>query len=523
MVSLQTWAVLFLAGYLLLMVGFGYLGWRRTTSQEDYATARGSYGWPLLGLAFVANLASGITFLGHPGITYAFGFKGLILTMGYPIAAYGGVLIAARLTKKVGDRFKSQSVPDFLGDRYDSSPVRVISALIGFGLLFYVMAQIAAAAHMFDIIFGVDYVTGVWLTAGFLAVYIVIGGSHADILTDGVQGAIMLVIVGLMVVLVFSGWGLDGGVGAINGALEPSMRWDVMTQADQPFFANWWVIILGVFVGHFGFVTQPHIGNKFFALRNDKQMKRFLILVSTTAVIMTLVSVGGLLGRANGIKVENVDAIIPALFVQFFPPVVAAFLGVAILSAIISTSDGVVVSLSQLLANDIYRKSYVPWKGGDPSSEGVNNIALWLSRIIALFSIVIAAVAVISPPKLLAVFVWIGIGGIIASYSGPYFVGLYWGKTTEKAAVSAMIISYMIFMMMYVFPNMGLYDGSTWYPISANPFASAAIGFSVSVALTVAISFFTSPPPEEHIDHVFRTDQTVADGGTPEAVLEYED
>lgn len=196
------------------MVGFGYIGWRRTSSQDDYATARGSFGWLLLGLAFVANLASGITFLGHPGLTYVFRFKALFLTVGYPIAAYSGVLIVGRLTKRVGDRLKSQSIPDFLGDRYDSVPVRVISALIAFGLLFYVMAQIAAAAHMFDIIFGVNYVTGIWFTTGFLAVYIVVGGSHADILTDGVQGAIMLVIVALVVVLVATGWGLDGGIDA---------------------------------------------------------------------------------------------------------------------------------------------------------------------------------------------------------------------------------------------------------------------------------------------------------------------
>lgn len=520
---MQIWATIFLASYLLMMVGFGYVGWKRTSSQDDYATARGAYGWPVLGLAFVANLASGITFLGHPGLTYAFGFKALILTMGYPIAAYSGVLIAGQLTKRVGDRFKSQSVPDFLGDRYDSVPIRVVSALIGFGLLFYIMSQIAAAAHMFDVIFGVEYTTGVWLTAGFLAVYIVIGGSHADILTDGVQGAIMLVIVALVAVLALTGWGLDGGIGAINQSLDPSMQWDVATQSNQPYFANWWVIILGVFVGHFAFVTQPHIGNKFFALREDRQMKQFLLMTTTTAVVMTFVSIGGLLGRAHGIEVENVDAIIPMLFVEFFPPIVAAFLGVAILSAIISTSDGVIVSISQLLANDVYRKSYAIWRGKDPTSKAVNTVALWISRLMSFLTIIVAALAVLSPPEMLAVFVWIGIGGVISSFSGPYFIGLYWERTTEKGALTGMILSYVSFMALFVFPNMGIYSGSAWYPISSNPFASAGIGFAISIILTVVVSLVTSPPPEDHINYVFRTNQAVTDGGTPEATIEYDE
>lgn len=523
MVNLRTWAVVFLIMYFVLMVGLGYVGWRRTTSQEDYATARGSYGWLVLGLAFVANLASGITFLGHPGLAYEFGFKALLLTLGYPIGAYSGVLIAGRLTKGIGDQLESQSVPDLLGDRYDSAPIRIASTLIGFALLTYVMAQMAAAGHMFDLIFGVDYRTGVLITMVFLTAYVVIGGSHADILTDGLQGAVMLFIVMIVTGATLVGLGLNGNISAINQSLDPAMRWSVATQENVPLFENWWVIVLGVFIGHFGFVTQPHIGNKFFALRNNGEMKRFLLFTSVAAVFTSLVSLGGLLGRANRIAVDNADAIVPALFVEFFPPIVAAFLGVAILSAIISTSDGVVVAISQLVANDLYRKSYVPWADKDPQSTEVDNRALWISRIVTLFTIVISTVAVLTPPKLLSVFVMIGIGGIMASYSGPYFVGLYWKKATEKAALVAMVTSFMLFQAMYVFPNIGLYDGSAWLPLSGNPFASAGVGLVVSITLTIFISFLTSPPSDDHLSRIFRTSESIADGGTPEDVTDESD
>lgn len=502
------------------MVGLGYVGWQRTTSQEDYATARGSYGWIILGFAFVANLASGVTFLGHPGLAYEFGFKALLLTLGYPIGAYSGVLLAGRLTKKIGDQFESQSVPDLLGDRYDSTSIRIVSTFIGFALLTYVMAQMAAAGHMFDLIFGVDYTTGVLITTVFLIAYVVIGGSHADILTDGIQGAIMLFIVAIVAGATLVGLGLDGSISAINRSLEPSMRWNVPTQESVPLFANWWIIILGVFIGHLGFVTQPHIGNKFFALRNDGQMKRFLLFTSIAAILTSLISLGGVLGRANGIAVENADAIIPALFIEFFPPIIAAFLGVAILSAIISTSDGVVVAISQLVANDLYRKSYVPWKDKDPQADEIDTKALWISRIVTLVTIIVSAVVVLTPPDLLSVFVMIGIGGIMAAYSGPYFVGLYWEKATEKAALIAMIVSFIIFQILYVIPNIGLYDGNAWPAISGNPFATAGIGFIVSVTLTIVVSFFTSPPSDDHIDHVFRTDESMADGGVPETDTE---
>ena len=41
------------------------------------------------------------------------------------------------------------------------------------------------------------------------------GGAHADILTDGVQGFLMLLIGVLVIVLFVAGAGLDGGLGAL--------------------------------------------------------------------------------------------------------------------------------------------------------------------------------------------------------------------------------------------------------------------------------------------------------------------
>lgn len=131
--------------------------------------------------------------------------------------------------------------------------------------------------------------------------------------------------------------------------------------------------------------------------------------------------------------------------------------------------------------------------------------------------------AVLTPPDLLAVFVWIGIGGVISAYAGPYFVGLYWEKTTEKAVLIAMILSFTFFLVLYVLPSLGIFAGRAWYPLSGNPFASAGLGLIISIVLTVVGSFFTSPPPEDHIDYVFRTDSPVTDGGTPEAVAEHDD
>ncbi|WP_101295886.1 sodium:solute symporter family protein [Halegenticoccus soli] len=510
--TIVTWGWGFLIAYILLMIGLGYLGYKRTDSQDDYATARGGFGFLALAFAYAATVASGSTFMGIPGMAYGMGFKAGYYALIYPIGIYLGMLFVARITKKVGDRFGSQSVPDFLGDRYQSPLLRLLAALLALFLLFYIMAQIAAAGWMFDTILGLQYELAIWVAGGLLLLYLTAGGSHADIITDAVQGVIMVGVTVLIVVMFVTGWGVDGGITGVNAALPAEMQWDSHTDPANPTFANWWVIFL-LFIAHIGFTALPHLGNKFFAIKGTQYMKKFMSVAAVIGMALPLMFLGGVLGRAQGIQIENPDAIIPMLFVENLPPILAAFLGVAILSAIISTADGLIIAVSQIFANDLYRKSYVPWTGGDPNSDRVNQRALWISRVSTIVVTIAAVAAVMTPPEYLAILLWVGIGGIIAAYGGPYFIGTFREETSKMAALVAFIVSFGIYFVIHLGPQFGLYEG--WYPYNENPFASSAIGFVCSCFLTYLISKFTEPLPESHLDDVFRPEREVTpDGGT---------
>ena len=68
------------------------------------------------------------------------------------------------------------------------------------------------------------------------------------------------------------------------------------------------------------------------------------------------------------------------LFIELFPTWLAALIGVGILAAIMSTADGLVVSSSQIIANDIYRRSLVPKFASHLSEEQVDHQVLKISR-----------------------------------------------------------------------------------------------------------------------------------------------
>jgi sodium/proline symporter len=73
--SVTAWGWTFLIAFGALMVFIGLRGMKKTLTSDDYATARGSYpGW-VLGLSYMAVVASGSTFMGIPGLAYAYGFK----------------------------------------------------------------------------------------------------------------------------------------------------------------------------------------------------------------------------------------------------------------------------------------------------------------------------------------------------------------------------------------------------------------------------------------------------------------
>lgn len=81
-----------------------------------------------------------------------------------------------------------------------------------------------------------------------------------------------------------------------------------------------------LFVAHVGFTVQPQLGNKFIALEDTDQTRRFMLFASVVLLLYVLTFLGGVLGAAQGLAVENPDAVIPTLFVRNLPPVAAGFL-----------------------------------------------------------------------------------------------------------------------------------------------------------------------------------------------------
>ena len=157
------------------LIGFGYLGSRRVTGADDFATARRGYGPFLLALAFASTAASGATFLGLPGLTYSYGMSTLWIAFCYPVGIYIGILICQRTIGRYGNKAGARSMPEFLGERYRSETLRISVAVFSLILLFYLASQLVAGLVMFEMMLGLSRGWALGITAAVLLGYVTLG------------------------------------------------------------------------------------------------------------------------------------------------------------------------------------------------------------------------------------------------------------------------------------------------------------------------------------------------------------
>jgi len=519
--GLITWSWIFLVVYIGGMLAIGVIGQRKVKHADDFATARGSYGPVVLAFAFAATTASGATFLGVPGLGYEFGLAAQWVNILYPLGVYFGVLISMRLIATAGNRFGSRSIPEYLGDRYQSEGIRVMVSVFSLVLFFYLAGQLVSGLVMFETMLGLSPFWALSITTLVLLVYVGLGGAHADILTDAVQGAMMLVLAVVVIVLVLFGVGVEGGfLGVLDRLKEQDANLVGPLNRSTPLFHSPWSIV-AIFFAHIPLGLLPHVGNKLWALRGVKQQRTFIKLASVFGITLGMMGLGGLLARALfGVALyadgASPNQALPMLFVELFPTWLAALIGVGILAAIMSTADGLVISSSQIIANDLYRRTIAPRLTRQPSEEELDRQVLKISRVSTLFVLLLCmgmAWALIGTN--IALIVWIGIGGMMAAFAGPLVLGALWGGVTRPGAYAGLASGFFTFLILHSqaldpawFGTGFLHGLVAWlHGEGPNPYSCAALGEGVSILTTVIVSKLTKPLPKEHIDDLFGTGQ----------------
>ena len=294
-------------------------------------------------------------------------------------------------------------------------------------------------------------------------------------------------------VLFFIGFGITGGLpGLIQslGELNPDNLSLFHPQAQ--IVGSPWAVV-AIIIAHIPFGMMPHIGNKLWALRDDSARRRFLMLAFISAMVLPAMALGGLLARVHlgdSLLDSGANQAIPVLFTELFPSWLAALLGIAVLCAIMSTADGLVVSSAQVVANDLYRCSLAKRWSPDISEEALDQRVLLISRWATVSVLLISAgLAWMLLNVNIALLVWMGIGGVTSAMAGPLIIGSLWDGVTERGALFGMLTGFISFALLHT-QSIPVYWLLEQGP---NPFACAALSSLSGVLVTILISrFFVS-------------------------------
>lgn len=117
--------------YLLVTLGLSVLGWMKTQDLESYAVGSGEMNPVIVGITLAASIASTATFVLNPGFVYVHGFSAL---MHLGVAAGSGVILGLLVMsfgfRRVGKKYNALTLPQWIGQRYDSPLLTVSFALI---------------------------------------------------------------------------------------------------------------------------------------------------------------------------------------------------------------------------------------------------------------------------------------------------------------------------------------------------------------------------------------------------------
>ena len=207
----MTVTILILVGYFVLMLAIGWIASRRIRDSRDYFLGGKGFGPWLTAFKFASTWESGVKLVGAPGMAWNVGWAGFSMGIATPICYFFSFRVFGQRLKVAFDHFNVLTLPQLLEKRYQSRTVRILAAAaIVIGLGGSLVAQFKATGEIFSVTLETSYLNGLFLGAGIVGVYCILGGYLASVWTDCLQGVLM--IIGSIVIMVATATVAFGGL-----------------------------------------------------------------------------------------------------------------------------------------------------------------------------------------------------------------------------------------------------------------------------------------------------------------------
>ncbi|MFD1163629.1 sodium/sugar symporter [Hwangdonia seohaensis] len=466
-----TWDYVVFISYAILILGVGLWVSRdkkgHQKNAEDYFLASKSLPWWAIGASLIAANISAEQFIGMSGSGFASG----LAIASYEWMAAITLIIVGKYFLPIFIEKGLYTIPEFVEKRY-STNLKTILAV--FWIALYVFVNLTTVLYLgslaLNTILGIPLIYGVIGLALFAAAYSLYGGLSAVAWTDVIQ-VIFLVLGGLVTTYLALNT-VSGGEGFISGLTtvfeEVPERFEMILDKSNPEYKN--LPGIGVLVGgmwvanlyYWGF--NQYIIQRTLAAKSLKEAQKGILFAAVLKLIIPLIVVipgiaayvmindPEIMARLGDVAARNLPSLEQAdkaypWLLQFLPTGLKGLAFAALAAAIVSSLASMLNSTSTIFTMDIY-KQYINKTASDKATVNTGRISAFVALVIACivapllgnldqaFQFIQEYTGIVSP-------------GILA----VFLLGLFWKKTTNKAAIIGALASIPIAMYFKVAPK----------------------------------------------------------------------
>ncbi|MEE9393337.1 MAG: sodium/proline symporter [Planctomycetota bacterium] len=437
--------------YKIVLIAIGFIAERRNKDASDFFLGGRGLGPVVAAISASASSSSAWTLLGATGFAYS---KGLAALWLFPACVGGFVInwyLLAPAIRKFSGAQDAVTVTDVLAGRPGREGYTLVRRIAAFIVLvffsFYVAAQFKAAGTAFEGVFDTSFTASVIIGGSIVVFYTLMGGFWAVSITDTLQGLLMAITAIVLPWIAFYKLGYSGLTEGLQAVGETGFL-DLSSGFEGPAAFGFVLGLLGIGLGYPG---QPHVVNRFLALKKGEQhlAQARCIAVAWSAVVYVGVILLGLCGRVLYPSLGNGETIFFVAADGLMHPILAGLMVAAVLSAIMSTADSQLLVAASAVTHDLEC-------GGNN-----NRTRLFRSRLtIVVISMVAMLIAMQRDSTIFdkVLFAWSAMG---AAFGPLLLVSVLKGPVKGRRTALAMLTGFGLVVLNELLKTTDFYSGNT--------------------------------------------------------------
>ncbi len=410
---------------------------------KSYFLAGGTLRWPMIGLALFSTNISTV----HLVSLAEEGYKNGLAYGNFEWGASFTLIILALFFAPFYIRSKVATLPDFLERRYSKASRNWLSGLsIVSAIFIHIGFSLYAGAIVLEGLFGIPLMTSIIVIAVLTAIYTMVGGLMAVVLTESVQTIVLLV--GAFALTGIAYFQVGGWTGLAD-TVDPHM-FSVVRPKGDPSGLPWYSILLGFpVIGIWYWCTDQTIVQRVLGARDEQQARLgplfagFLKILPVFIFVLPGLIAQALVAQGKLPAIEKSADVYSVMITQLLPVGLKGLIAAALMSALMSTVSGALNSAATLFSYDLYHI----WHPN--ASEHV------LVRVGRIVTVVCMLLAIVWSPFLGRYpTIFQGINAAICYIAPPvvavFLTGVFWKKASSFGSITTLITGSSLGLIVFV-------------------------------------------------------------------------